>query len=651
MVLRRFSQTFKICLALMLSVLSTGILQVAPVYATDTQSITAKALIEHECDSTEWHFIINQIDDEEDAPASITVQWANDSSETVTLGELTPGGAAHYTTMSNLTSTVTSATASIYVGWSGQFNLSHGPCTSTTTEVTPAAVTFDDKCGTDNDTYTIPAKTGVIYKIGDETKTADTYAAPLGPITITAHPASDEYTLTGQTSFEKTFTNEACPVDDQETTAAVTFDERCGVSDDMFTVTAAEGVTYKLTGTDTVLLPGTNYQGAGTVSITAEVADGYTLTNDNNVFANTFTNEACPDSESVTLCHATGSETKPFVRITVSAAGAFNGHLDDNFGGTHGDHQNGEDIIPTFVYSGNTYSQNWTDGDVLPENCTEPEEITLGEPNFYDLCGEERDVIYLPQTEGVIFRVNGEATTEDWLNAPSATVTVTAETEEGYVFAADTTTSWSYTFTDEDCVSITKTALTPTDTNGDGTIGVGDIITWEITVTNNGDLFFERFNVQVTDIGATLENDGYIDNLAPGESATLKAFTTITAANISTVCKVQNMASFSARYSPIDILRESSRSLLDEQESEYDFTGTANAEVTFACPTPGRVLGESTGGGQGGGHVLATSTALPAMLPATGAKDSPYMILVAALIAYGATYFLQGRRKLLRNQA
>ena len=193
--------------------------------------------------------------------------------------------------------------------------------------------------------------------------------------------------------------------------------------------------------------------------------------------------------------------------------------------------------------------------------------------------------------------------------------------------------------------------MTPTDTNGDGTIGVGDIITWEITVTNNGDLFFERFNVQVTDIGATLENDGYIDNLAPGESATLKAFTTITAANISTVCKVQNMASFSARYSPIDILRESSRSLLDEQESEYDFTGTANAEVTFACPTPGRVLGESTGGGQGGGHVLATSTVLPAMLPATGAKDSPYMILVAALIAYGATYFLQGRRKLLRNQA
>ena len=73
---------------------------------------------------------------------------------------------------------------------------------------------------------------------------------------------------------------------------------------------------------------------------------------------------------------------------------------------------------------------------------------------------------------------------------------------------------------------------------------------------------------------------------------------------------------------------------------------------TVNC-APGQVLGNNTqnNGGQGGGHVLATSTVLPAMLPATGAKDSPYMILVAALIAYGATYFLQGRRKLLRNQA
>lgn len=56
------------------------------------------------------------------------------------------------------------------------------------------------------------------------------------------------------------------------------------------------------------------------------------------------------DKEKVTLCHATGSKTHPYVRITVSAAGAFNGHLG---------HQDGRDIIPTFTYQGKQYSQNW----------------------------------------------------------------------------------------------------------------------------------------------------------------------------------------------------------------------------------------------------------------------------------------------------
>jgi LPXTG-motif cell wall-anchored protein len=54
----------------------------------------------------------------------------------------------------------------------------------------------------------------------------------------------------------------------------------------------------------------------------------------------------------VTLCHATGSTTNPFVRITISVSGAFNGHLGN-------DHQNGEDIIPPFEFEGQTYSQNW----------------------------------------------------------------------------------------------------------------------------------------------------------------------------------------------------------------------------------------------------------------------------------------------------
>ncbi|MGZ5369449.1 MAG: LPXTG cell wall anchor domain-containing protein, partial [Aeromicrobium sp.] len=61
--------------------------------------------------------------------------------------------------------------------------------------------------------------------------------------------------------------------------------------------------------------------------------------------------EPPPDGK-VTLCHATGSDSNPFELITVSVEGAFNGHLGQG-------HQNGEDIIPPFVFEGTEYSQNW----------------------------------------------------------------------------------------------------------------------------------------------------------------------------------------------------------------------------------------------------------------------------------------------------
>ena len=95
--------------------------------AWDTKTISAHALIDHDCDDTQWHFVITQVDTEADAPATIHVTWANGNSDDVTLGKFT-GGVAHYSTTANLDSTVVSATAVIYAGWSGQFNLSSGPC-------------------------------------------------------------------------------------------------------------------------------------------------------------------------------------------------------------------------------------------------------------------------------------------------------------------------------------------------------------------------------------------------------------------------------------------------------------------------------------------------------------------------------------------
>jgi hypothetical protein len=55
----------------------------------------------------------------------------------------------------------------------------------------------------------------------------------------------------------------------------------------------------------------------------------------------------------VTLCHATESDSNPYVEITVAAAGAYNAHYRQ-----HADLGEG-DIIPPFTYQGQTYSLNW----------------------------------------------------------------------------------------------------------------------------------------------------------------------------------------------------------------------------------------------------------------------------------------------------
>ncbi len=98
--------------------------------------IQAKALTDHECNADQWHFIINGVDTEAHAPASISVTWDDDSQQTVELDRFTPGGVAMYTTTEHLDATVTAATATIYGTWSGQFNLSDGPCAAPGTEGT-----------------------------------------------------------------------------------------------------------------------------------------------------------------------------------------------------------------------------------------------------------------------------------------------------------------------------------------------------------------------------------------------------------------------------------------------------------------------------------------------------------------------------------
>lgn len=213
---KRFGSTARVIVSLFLALFVASITPAVTTHAMadDTTAIAAKALTDHECDASEWHFVITSIDSESNAPASITVNFANSNSVTVSLDKYT-GKTAHYTTTTNLDSTVTSATALIYSGWGGQFNLSHGPCTAPTetTEVSVTAPTKTDVCGKYSDSYAIPTKTGVVYKVNGVPIVGGTYYPSMAnatSVTITAEAAGSQYILTGQTSWTFDFTNEAC---------------------------------------------------------------------------------------------------------------------------------------------------------------------------------------------------------------------------------------------------------------------------------------------------------------------------------------------------------------------------------------------------------------------------------------------------------
>lgn len=163
---------------LLLAMLSVAAL---PMQRCDTKPISAKSLGGYECNDSEWHFVINQIDTEEHAPDSIYVTWENGAEEDVPLDKFT-GGVAHYVTYSNLDSNVISATTDIYEGWEGEFNLSHGPCDPPTpTPTTPVPTDTPEATPTDTPEITPTNTPEVTPTPGTETPTPDVTETPWTP--------------------------------------------------------------------------------------------------------------------------------------------------------------------------------------------------------------------------------------------------------------------------------------------------------------------------------------------------------------------------------------------------------------------------------------------------------------------------------------
>lgn len=285
----------------------------------------------------------------------------------------------------------------------------------------------------------------------------------------------------------------------------------------------------------------------------------------------------------------------------------------------------GSGVYASGVLHSLTFGCNkWTFGlkEVSPE----------GQPTHYDFCYNDLDMIYLPQEDGIVYTINGSAASGYYYVNGASSVTVTLQAAPGYKLAEGTKTEWTFSFTNKSCITITKSGKHIEDTNNDGVISAGDIVSWDITVKNNGSSDLnEAFYVTVDDPGATVENDGVIDYLAAGDSVTLTANKPLAVTDLQ-ACKATNTASFNAWRTRI----ESDRSIFpyaSNEEDESTFSDSVAAEFSFTCPTPGR--GSETPRGT------------PTELPATGPSDSnPMIIFAGSALAYIITYLIQRRREL-----
>lgn len=135
-----------------------------------------------------WHFLINGVEQEALAPASITVFWGT-TSEVVARDRFV-GGVAHYTTSLHAGLQVTDATAVIYDGWAGQFNLSDATCGSA--KASPRLTT--------NPTWTAPLRIGSTL---NDSATLTGGSNPAGTITFRLFPPSDS-NCSGAPSYTQT---------------------------------------------------------------------------------------------------------------------------------------------------------------------------------------------------------------------------------------------------------------------------------------------------------------------------------------------------------------------------------------------------------------------------------------------------------------
>ena len=454
-----------------------------------------------------------------------------------------------------------------------------------------------------------------------------------------------------------------CRVPDSVDVAKAIVDDSCGKGNDSFTVPVTEHVsyTYRIGNgpeqqvTEGSPIPATAWGQVYTVTATADT--GYVLSGSaTQTFE--FTNKPCTMPSGTigdVVCKKDGGDVKvTFANdSTAEESATFTVELSGNVvytkslaPGTN------ESYIISDLKNGKYHVVIKADGTEVASkditvDCFKQITVTPKAPKFIDFCGDRADYVYIPYVKGVVYKLGNDIVRPGYHKVTADSITITAMPKDShYTFPEEVKTSWSYTFEDAQCITITKKFASYTDTNNDGVVSVGDTLTWDITVTNNSKNMLDNFKVVLKDSTAELDQDGTIEHFKPGDVAQFTATSTITPDDMK-ACQATNTVSFSAWYNYRDHTidrdgRSDEFSSLLNYDHNADLSDSASDIFPFTCPTPGS---------GGGGEETPTTTETPATLPATGPADSsnPLLVLAAAAVAYGATYFIQRRRETASN--
>jgi len=276
----------------------------------------------------------------------------------------------------------------------------------------PPTPKVDDPCGLGNATWIVPKDTDTVtwklWQNGDlVASTTSGYEFTNGKTWYNYGKAQDS--------------GELC-VKFVEATAPTVDKDRCGTNHDTYTIPDVEGVQYFVNGQP--VAPGTySTNGALHVKISAEAKDGYKLIGRDNCWTLDFTNEPClipveavaPTVNSDPCGTGNDTYTIPYVKGVVYIV---NGHI--KAPGTYSTHGKAKleikaVALPGYKLVGKDCWTLWFTNDACPVEVTPPEQETV--------CGENNDLIILPETEHVTYTQTG------WVDGVNV---VTATPDKGY---------------------------------------------------------------------------------------------------------------------------------------------------------------------------------------------------------------------------